>query len=207
MGPFEIDAHHARQYGIEPLPEPKAIERYLSPNQAGRLLNCTGEAVKQWIYRGRLPATKLSNGYYKIRASDLDAFIRARNDYSRKRVLVFCSNEKARAVLLAGIRAAGHEAIDTQNRMDATLKAADHKPSAFIIEADMPGGAGWQYLEKIRNSRHVRNAAVLMFSTGALSEAEEEKALKLRAQSFLRAPLEAADVEAELKRVLREILQ
>ncbi len=35
----------------------------LSPNEAGRKLGITGEAVKRWVYHGRLPASKSRNGY------------------------------------------------------------------------------------------------------------------------------------------------
>jgi hypothetical protein len=39
------------------------VEDYLTPNQVGKELGVTGEAVKQWIYRRRLHAEKLPNGY------------------------------------------------------------------------------------------------------------------------------------------------
>jgi len=47
----------------------------VSPNEAAKKLNITGEAIKQWIYRGRLPAAKANNGYWWIREKDLQEFI------------------------------------------------------------------------------------------------------------------------------------
>lgn len=36
----------------------------LSPNEAGRQLGVTGEAIKQHIYKGNLKAAKAKNGYW-----------------------------------------------------------------------------------------------------------------------------------------------
>lgn len=47
----------------------------LSPNEAGKKLGVTGEALKQHIYKGNLKAAKAKNGYWWIRESDLQAFL------------------------------------------------------------------------------------------------------------------------------------
>jgi predicted site-specific integrase-resolvase len=47
----------------------------LSPNEVGRKLGITGEAVKNWIYNGRLKAAKADNGYYWVREADLKEFL------------------------------------------------------------------------------------------------------------------------------------
>lgn len=44
---------------------------YLSPNEAGILLGVTGYTIKDHIRRGRIKATRTSNGYYWIRPADL----------------------------------------------------------------------------------------------------------------------------------------
>ena len=43
----------------------------VSPNEAGKKLGVTGEAVKQWIYNGKLKAAKADNGYWWVREKDL----------------------------------------------------------------------------------------------------------------------------------------
>lgn len=195
-------AEQAQAYGIQPLPELKGLDRFLTPNQAGRLLNVTGEAVKQWIYHGRLPATKLSNGYWMIRAGDLDAFIRARQEYDRKRVLLFCSVEKDVGVLEKVLAECGHEPVVAHNVTDGVLKTADLKPSAFIIDAGCEAGQGWRLLEKVRKMSHARRISVMLLAAKALTEAEEELALDLQVQCILRSPVVEAEVKNELERVL-----
>ncbi len=50
----------------------------MSPNECGKVLQITGEAVKQWIYTGKLRAAKGGNGYWWIKNEDLVAMIEAR---------------------------------------------------------------------------------------------------------------------------------
>jgi hypothetical protein len=58
----------------------------ISPNEAAKKLNITGEAIKQWIYKGRLPAAKGPNGYWYVRESDIKQFI---DDAQKGKNLVF----------------------------------------------------------------------------------------------------------------------
>jgi len=198
-------AEQAEAYGIEPLPALKGLDRFLTPNQAGKLLNVTGEAVKQWIYHGRLPATKLSNGYWMIRAGDLDAFIRARQEYDRKRVLVFCTRDKDVFVLEEVLKNCGHETVEAHNLTDAILKTADLKPSAFIIDAGHADKAGWKLLEKIRNMSHARRIGVMLLASRPFTEEEEELALDLQVQGILQSPVVADNAQAELDRMLETV--
>ncbi len=50
-----------------------------SPNEIAKELDITGEAIKQWIYTGRLKAAKGSNGYWWIRRQDLKEFMESKN--------------------------------------------------------------------------------------------------------------------------------
>jgi CheY-like chemotaxis protein len=195
---LKVTAEQAIKYGIEPLPELKGLDRFLTPNQAGRLLNVTGEAVKQWIYRGRLPATKQTNGYWMIRAADLESFINARQTYDRKRVLLLCSNDADRDILCEVLVASGHEPVLAHNFTDALLKTADLKPSAFVVQTNLAGGMCWRFLERIRAMEHVRGTAVLLMAPAQLSESEEERALTLRVQGILRIPLESKQTASYL---------
>jgi len=60
-------------------------EGTLTPNEIGKRLNISGEAVKQWIYLGRLPAAKLDNGYWFVKEDDLKVFLSRKNNVEFKR--------------------------------------------------------------------------------------------------------------------------
>ena len=124
-----IVAEEAAKFGLSiPKSIPKA-ERYISPNEAAKILNITGEAVKQWIYNRHLPSVKLSNGYWKVKVADLENFIKTRNNISQRRILIVDhANETAQEVVQEVIKM-GHESVVAQNTADAMLKAVDLVPN------------------------------------------------------------------------------
>lgn len=185
----------AKEFGVK-LPE-QSEDKFLSPNDIGKILNVTGEAVKQWIYHRRLPAVKLSNGYWKIKASDLSAFLKARSEYGRRRVLLIMGQP---AKYEAAIKDLGHDVMVALNAADAMLKAADAVPSLTIIEV---GGSldGLKLAEQFRNMKQLRSSSILLVSESAMTEAEIARALDIKAVGSL-ASGEVAGLQAEVKRIL-----
>jgi len=58
----------------------------ISPNEAAKEFGITGEAIKQWIYKGKLAAAKAGNGYWWLRKEDLKKFVA---DHQSGKTLVF----------------------------------------------------------------------------------------------------------------------
>src|SRR5258708_3180036 len=106
----ELAREHAAAYGVS-LPTESTTDRYLSPNDIGKILNVTGEAVKQWIYHRRLPAVKLANGYWKVKVSDFENFLKARHEVGRRRVLITDSKSGLMDDVTQVIEALGHQAV------------------------------------------------------------------------------------------------
>jgi CheY-like chemotaxis protein len=205
MEPIVV-AEEAAQYGIKPPASRPPSERFISPNEAGRILNVTGEAVKQWIYRRRLPATKLSNGYWKIKVGDLEDFIRARQSYSQKRLLLVGLAQSDAAELGKAVGVLGHQAVVAHNREDALLKAQDLFPSLFILNATAKDLDTWKLLERIRRSRNIKNAPVLLLADHDLKDAESDRALHLGVQGLIKRPFKIETLVDEIRKVLGRIL-
>jgi molybdopterin-binding protein len=47
----------------------------MRPRDAARLLGLSYPALKQWIYKGKIPAVKTAGGHYRIAESELDKFL------------------------------------------------------------------------------------------------------------------------------------
>jgi len=201
-----IVAEEAAQYGIRAPATLPPGERFISPNEAGRILNVTGEAVKQWIYHRRLPATKLSNGYWKIKVQDLEDFIKARQNLGQKKIMVIDASGSASTEIANAIEKLGHQAVVAHNQADALLKAADLYPSLFIVNVSIKDFDAWKLLQRIRNTRNIRNAPLLIIAEHDLKESESETALELNAQGFLRRPFKAQTLTAELEKIISRIL-
>lgn len=192
----EVKAAYAE---LEKLPE----DAYISPNEAGLALGITGEAVKQWIYHRRLPATKLPNGYWNIRVGDFKAYIRSRVDASSQRILLADADESSAVEVQKFIEDLGHKCVLAGNTMDAILKASDVFPAIVIVNMSCPGIDGWKIVSKLRGKGGcVRNVPILLISSKAETDEEMDRALELNVQGFLRKPLDGKQFKREIDRIL-----
>jgi CheY-like chemotaxis protein len=205
MEPMVV-AKEAAQYGISAPSEVSPGEKFISPNQAARILNVTGEAVKQWIYHRRLIATKLTNGYWKIKVSDLEGFIKARQDLGQKKIMIIDAPGPRSSEIASAIEKLGHTVVLAQTPIDALLKAADLYPSLFVANVSLKEFDVWKLMQRISNTRNIRNAPLLIIAEHELKESESELALELGAQAFLNRPFKPQTLVDELEKILKRIL-
>lgn len=202
-GPQSYATEHAAAYGVTLPAEPSPSERFLSPNDIGKILNLTGEAVKQWIYHRRLPAVKLANGYWKVRVSDFEAFLKARQEVARRWILLTIErDDPAASAVQAAVERLGHQWLVSQNLTDALLKAQDHHPALCIVNLNSIATDPWKLVEKMRGVKKLKNIPILFLSDNEPTEAEAARALELSAQGFLKRPFDAAILAEEIRRIL-----
>lgn len=188
-----------KNYGIKPTKDVPSKEKMISPNQAGKILDVTGEAVKQWIYNRKLPAVKLANGYWKVKVGDLERFVQNRQHVSRKVLFASASEE------LSGVFGEMNriEAHFSSNVADALVQAKEIVPTLFVI--DISGGMdGWRLAKRIRSSKHIRSAPIAFISRKELTEKEEDEALRLGLQKVFVLPL-GRNAKNELLKLMERI--
>lgn len=195
-------AEQAAAYGINLPKELSASERYLSPNDIGKILGITGEAVKQWIYHRRLPAVKLANGYWKVRVSDFEGFLKARHDIGRRRIMLIDTQEGFLSDVAQVIEKMGHTAISARNNADALLKALDLHPALVIIDCSAKETDPWRLAEKFRATKNLKSVPMLLLAGSDLSAGDEQQALKLEVQGFLKRPVSVETLTQEIQRIL-----
>lgn len=90
----------------------------------------------------------------------------------------------------AGLKSRGWQVEVAHDAMQA-LMFAMRPPSPDVIALDigMPGGTGFQVLEKLRQSSRTEQIPVVVVS-GSITEGDEARVLELGAVSFLRKPVE-----------------
>jgi CheY-like chemotaxis protein len=197
-----VVAEQAAAYGVKIPTEPTETERFLSPNEIGKILNVTGEAVKQWIYHRRLPAVKLANGYWKVRVADFEAFLKARHEVGKRRVLVTDTRNGSMSDVVQTVEELGHQAVVAHNYADALLKSLDHYPALFVINLSIKDVEPWKLAEKIRATKALRKFPILFVAESDLSDSDAERALKLSAQGFLKRPVDKSTLSAEIERIM-----
>jgi len=197
-----MSSNRAEAYGVA-LPVQSTSERFLSPNDIGKILSVTGEAVKQWIYHRRLPAVKLANGYWKVKVSDFEAFLKARMDVGRRRVMVFSSADSGIEDVVEVLRQLGHTPITSNHLLDSVLKFNDSTPALVIIVCSMNNNECWAFAQRIRSQNSTQGKVpILLIADHDLTEADAALAVELSAKAFLRLPLAASALERELQRIL-----
>jgi CheY-like chemotaxis protein len=205
-GRQSLVAEQAAAYGVSVPQEPGASDRFLSPNEIGKILNVTGEAVKQWIYHRRLPAIKLSNGYWKVKIADFEQFLKARNEVGRRRILVTDTKAGDLGEVVQAVERLGHQVVLAHNYADALLKASDNHPALFIVNLSMKETEPWKLAERVRSTKALKNAPILLLADADLTDADAERALKLPAQGFLKRPLAVEMLVQEIQRILERAL-
>jgi excisionase family DNA binding protein len=50
-------------------------DRWLKPSEAGKILNCSGETVKNWMKNGKIQGVQLPSGRWLLRESDVLALL------------------------------------------------------------------------------------------------------------------------------------
>lgn len=191
----------AELYGVT-LPGTSEDDKCLSPNEAARILGVTGENIKQYIYKRRLPAVKLPNGYWKIKKSDFEKFIRARMSAPESKVLVFAFGTSTDAIL-RGVEKSGRTAMLARSASDALLKINDEHPVAVVIELSTDAASGWKLAQSIRRSRMLVSLPILLVTELVFEDRELEKALDVGARAVLTAPVAEDLVAIELSNALR----
>ena len=168
-------------------------EEFLSPNMVGRELGITGEAVKQWIYRRKLPATKLPNGYWRVARGDLERYLRESRDGARRRLLLV--GDMARE-MAEGVEGAGWHALVAGNPIDAVLRATNDRPSAVAIDVFSLGEGGWRVAEKLRTTRGTRKIPILLLAPEGMEADSDamDRAIAIGAQGYLCGALTSEDL-------------
>jgi CheY-like chemotaxis protein len=179
-----------------------AKEEYISPNKAAVIAGVTGEAVKQWIYARKLPASKLPNGYWRIRLADLHEHLKARKGPGLRRVLLASSDEQLARRAERACAELGYRFASAANRLDALLKAKDTRPSAILIDLADPGVEGVSLAHSLRTTRGFRRLPFILVSTReTLKDLTQAEVLRTSAQGLLHKPVSARALKDELRKL------
>ena len=176
-----------------------AGERFLSPTDIAGLMHVTKEAVQQWIYRRKLPATKQTGEQWKVRVADFEAFLRAREALGRKSVLITDGPGHGSADLIEISGELGLLTIVAHNYADALLKALDCVPALFVINID---SECWKFAERVRSHKPLRTAPILFICGSGISDDDSDRAISFRAKGILTRPLAKSVVKEEIARIL-----
>jgi CheY-like chemotaxis protein len=104
------------------------------------------------------------------------------------RILIVDDNNTNRELLRVTLAAEGHEVVEAADGVEAFEKLHSGRLDAVITDILMPKMDGYQLCFKIRRSETFRDLPIVIYSSTYTSASDEQVALRVGADRFLRKP-------------------
>jgi CheY-like chemotaxis protein len=130
---------------------------------------------------------------------------RQRLVHAANRVVLVVDDDAATAELVAiHLRKAGYQAAVALNPFDAARHMTRLGPPALVIlDVEMPGMSGIEFLERIRRNKHLRDLPVILFTAHSGRE-DIVRGLLAGADGYLAKPATSTALLSVVKMVLGE---
>lgn len=182
-------------------------EKPLSTGDVARLLHVTPVAVLFWIRAGKLKASRVPGGRYRIARADFRKFLTDNqlpvtlDAPPPRRVLVVDDEATVREAFEAALRAKGYEVVLASDAREALRKFRQERFDLVFLDILLPEVGGASVLKAIK--RRAPEAVVVLI-TGYPYHDETLAALEHGPAMLLPKPIKLADIEAVLKIVFKE---
>ncbi len=121
---------------------------------------------------------------------------------SRPRVLVVDDEERIRALLVLWLVEAGYEVRQAGSRREALERAAEGV-DLVVLDVALPDGNGGEVCQELKANPSLGQPLVLLLSGYHVSVRERASALEKGADGYLTKPLEALELQATVRALLR----
>ena len=116
------------------------------------------------------------------------------------KVLIADDDRVLTRLVAAGLKTRGWQVEIAHDAMQALMFAMRPPPPDVIaLDIGMPGGTGFQVLEKLRQSTRTSQIPVVVVS-GSITEGDEARVLELGAVAFVRKPADPQALHETLSR-------
>ena len=105
-------------------------------------------------------------------------------------ILIVDDNEDARMILKKTLESNGYSVRDASNGKEALKAAKESPPDMIISDILMPQMDGFHLCREVMRNDRLRGAPFVFYTATYTDEKDEELALKLGADRFIRKPME-----------------
>ncbi len=119
------------------------------------------------------------------------------------RVLIVDDNETDRKLLRAMLSGGGHETVEASDGVEALDRLRSERLDVVISDILMPRMDGYRFCYEIRRDEKLREIPILIYSTTYTSPADEQLALGVGADRFLRRPSAPSEILRALEEMAR----
>ena len=116
-------------------------------------------------------------------------------------ILVVDDTRDSRELFVEFLRMTGFQAEQAASGAEALDKAAALRPSAIVMDLEMPDMDGWETTRRLKADERTRSIPVVALSAHVM-EGARMKAIEAGCTGFLPKPCYPSQVSEELKRIL-----
>ena len=116
-------------------------------------------------------------------------------------ILVVDDTRDSRELFVEFLRLSGFQAEQAASGAEALDKAATLRPSAIVMDLEMPEMDGWEATRRLKADKQTRDIPVVALSAHVM-EGARKKATEAGCSGFLPKPCYPTQVSEELQRVL-----
>lgn len=117
-------------------------------------------------------------------------------------ILIIDDDPMQHAILADYLKLSGYEVIHAENGEHGFKLLETERPALILLDVQMPGMDGFQFLEAMRKKAAYRNVAVFLL-TGLDRRYLKIKGLELGADDYITKPFDLAELRARINAVLR----
>jgi putative two-component system response regulator len=116
-------------------------------------------------------------------------------------LLVVDDDLQVRGLVSRLLRVTGHSVEEAGSAEEAAQKLERNRPDLILLDMQLPGKSGQQFLEEIRADARLRLTPVVMM-TGAATQVRKVKAIEAGATDFLAKPFSHVELAARVRSLL-----
>jgi len=120
-----------------------------------------------------------------------------------RKILVIDDDQDLLKALGTRLRAEGFAFVMARDGVMAVAAARREQPDLIILDLGLPGGDGYQVLERLKSIRTTATTPVIVLSAKDPA-VHDERSRAAGADAFLQKPAENAALMAEIRRLLGE---
>lgn len=121
------------------------------------------------------------------------------------KILIVEDKQEARYLLEVLLRGKDHEVFSSENGVEALKSMEENKFDLIISDILMPEMDGFKFCQTLKRDEHHKNIPFIFYTATYVEKKDEEFAMGLGADLFLRKPMEPSLLLQEIEKVLSNI--
>lgn len=186
------------------------MKRYFTMSEAAKICAVDRSTMHRWVVAGKIKAYSTPGGHNRILPEDLKQWLEDNKlpfdidefKTDEAKILIVDDDDSVRNYLTLILKGTFVDVEYAADGFEAGKKLIQYKPDLVILDLFMPNMNGFEVCKMVKADPSTRRTKVLILSGHGTKE-NEEKAISLGADAFLRKPSSKKDILKCVENLLR----